>query len=153
MFNGIGGFADGGREYVIGVHQRQGMVTPAPWANVVANPGFGFAATESGPGYTWSINSHQNRLTPWRNDPVRDPPGEAMFIRSEPTGRYWSATPLPAGHGQPYVVRHGQGYSSFEHERNGISSTLILFVPENDPVKVFRLTLRNTTAKRQPCSI
>ncbi|MQA29217.1 MAG: hypothetical protein GEU82_05165 [Luteitalea sp.] len=153
MFNGVGGFAEGGREYVVGVHQNQGVIPPSPWTNVVANPRFGFAATESGPGYTWSVNSHENRLTPWRNDPVSDPPGEALFIRHEGTGQFWSATPLPSGQGLPYVVRHGQGHSSFQHERHGIGSMLVLFVPPNDTIKVFRLALRNTTAKRQTCSV
>ena len=81
------------------------------WVNVVAHPTFGFAATDIGTGFTWSENSHDNRLTPWRNDPVSDPPGEAMFIRDDDSGRFWSATPLPAGGGQPYTVRHGQGYT------------------------------------------
>src|SRR5688572_28190769 len=144
MFNGRGGFADYGREYVITVDHEGG--TPHPWSNVVAHPTFGFAATESSPGYTWSKNSHDNRLTPWRNDPVSDPPGEAVFIRDEDTGQFWSATPLPAGGGRPYTVRHGQGYSIFEHARNGLASTLQLFVPPTDEVKIFHLTLRNDSA-------
>jgi cyclic beta-1,2-glucan synthetase len=149
MFNGIGGFADDGREYVIWVDQDAGKIPPQPWSNVVAHPTFGFAATEGSPGYTWSRNSHDNRLTPWRNDPVSDPPGEAIFIRDEETGQYWSATPLPAGGSQPYTVRHSQGYSTFEHARNGLASTLRLFVPPTDEVKVFHLTLRNDSAARR----
>src|SRR5205814_36180 len=35
FFNGLGGFADGGREYVIVL--GEGQWTPAPWINVVAN--------------------------------------------------------------------------------------------------------------------
>jgi cyclic beta-1,2-glucan synthetase len=150
MFNGTGGFADEGREYVIAVDRKAGGLPPQPWSNVVAHPTFGFVATEGGPGYTWSRNSHDNRLTPWTNDPVGDPPGEALFIREEETGRFWSATPLPAGGDEPYVVRHGQGYSTFEHVRNGLSSTLVVFVPPTDEVKVFHLTLRNdSTATRR----
>ena len=95
---------------------------PAPWVNVVAHPTFGFAATDLGLGFTWSENSHDNRLTPWRNDPVSDPPGEAIFLRDDENGRVWSATPLPAGGGRPYTVRHSQGYSIFEHARDGIAS-------------------------------
>ena len=33
MFNGFGGFADGGREYVIHVSQAAGAIGPRPWAN------------------------------------------------------------------------------------------------------------------------
>src|SRR6188472_1441978 len=102
---------------------------PVPWSNVVAHESFGFACTESGAGYTWSGNSHDNRLTPWRNDPVSDAPGEAVFIRDEATGAFWSATPLPAGGGRPYLTRHGQGYSVYEHTRDEVTSELTLFVP------------------------
>jgi cyclic beta-1,2-glucan synthetase len=152
-FNGVGGFVDGGREYLIRVHQQAGVIPPRPWTNVVAHSTFGFAATECGPGFTWSINSHDNRLTPWRNDPVSDQPGEAVFVRDETTGRFWSLTPLPAGDGLPYTIRHGQGYTSFEHEREGIASTLLLFVPPDDEVKVFRITLRNTSEQPRTLSV
>jgi len=153
LFNGIGGFADEGREYVIAVDQDAGTLPPNPWSNVVAHPTFGFVATECGPGYTWSRNSHENRLTPWGNDPVSDAPGEAVFVRDEETGRFWSATPLPSGAGQPYTVRHGQGYTSFEHTRQGLSSALLLFVPPTDAVKVYRLTLRNDSARRRRVTV
>ena len=149
-FNGIGGFAEDGREYVVRTGEEEAPLPPAPWTNVVAHETFGFASTESGPGYTWSGNSHDNRLTPWRNDPVADPPGEAVFIRNEETGAFWSATPLPAGDGQRYEARHGQGYSRYDHRRDDVASALTLFVPRGQPVKIFRLALTNTatTARR-----
>jgi len=153
LFNGFGGFADGGREYVILTNSDTAPLPPAPWTNVVAQPHFGFACTESGGGYTWSGNSHDNRLTPWANDPVSDQPGEAVFIRDEESGAFWSATPLPAGAGQSYVVRHGQGYSAYEHTRNELASVLLLFVTPDDPVKVFHLTLSNLSSRRRRCSV
>ena len=124
----------------------------SPWSNVVAHPTFGFVATECGPGYTWSRNSHENRLTPWRNDPVSDPPGEAVFLRDEETGEFWSATPLPSGAG-PYTVRHGQGYSTYAHTRDGLASSLMLFVPPTDPVKAYHLTLSNHSGRRRRVSV
>ena len=149
LFNGFGGFADSGREYAI----RTTPVPPAPWSNVVANETFGFACTESGPGYTWSGNSHENRLTPWRNDPVADPPGEAVFIRDNATGAFWSTTPLPAGGGHRYEARHGNGYSVYEHARDDIASEMTIFVPRDAPVKVFRLALKNTSALARRISV
>ncbi|MBA3642340.1 MAG: hypothetical protein H0W53_24410, partial [Acidobacteria bacterium] len=153
LFNGIGGFADDGREYVLHVNGEGGSTPPVPWTNVVAHETFGFACTESGPGFTWSENSHDNRLTPWRNDPVADPPGEAVFIRDEHTGAFWSATPLPAGGDHRYVVRHGQGFSAYDHARDGVSSELLLFVPREQPVKIFRLSLTNTAATPRKLSV
>ena len=92
FFNGLGGFARGGREYVIVL--GEGQWTPAPWINVVANPAFGFQVSESGSGYTWSVNSRENQLTPWSNDPVSDPPGEAIYVRDEDSGELWGPTAL-----------------------------------------------------------
>jgi cyclic beta-1,2-glucan synthetase len=124
-----------------------------PWVNVVANDSFGFAATDSGTGYTWSGNSHDNRLTPWSNDPVRDPAGEAVFIRDDDGGRAWSATPLPAGDGTPYIVRHAHGESTFEHKRDGLASTLTVFVPLAETLKVFKLTLENESGRPRRLSV
>ena len=152
LFNGNGGFANDGREYRIPVAVGA-VMPPAPWTNVVAHETFGFACTESGPGCTWAGNSHDNRLTPWRNDPVTDEPGEAVFIRDEGTGAFWSATPLPASDGQPYTAHHGQGYSTYEHLHGPIASGLTLFVPPGQDVKVFRLTLRNTGREARRLSV
>jgi cyclic beta-1,2-glucan synthetase len=153
LFNGVGGFADDGREYVVRVGGTDGSTPPVPWTNVVAHETFGFACTESGPGFTWSENSHDNRLTPWRNDPVGDPPGEALYIRDEETGAFWSATPLPAGGGQRYLARHGQGFTAYEHARDAVASELVLFVPRGQPVKIFRLRLKNTAASVRRLSV
>jgi cyclic beta-1,2-glucan synthetase len=150
--NGFGGFVDDGREYVVHVNGSASL-PPVPWSNVVAHETFGFACTESGPGYTWAHNSHDNRLTPWRNDPVSDAPGEAVFIRDENSGTFWSATPQPAGDGARYEARHGQGYSIYEHTRDDVASELTLFVPRGQPVKVFRLALKNTAAVRRRLSV
>jgi cyclic beta-1,2-glucan synthetase len=149
--NGIGGFADGGREYVIVL--ADGQHTPAPWTNVIANPRIGFLVTESGGGYTWSENSRENRLTPWSNDPVSDPISEAIYIRDDESGIYWTPTPLPARSRERYVVRHGQGYTTFEHTAYGIESKLTLFVPPEDPVKISLLRLRNHSRERRRLSI
>ena len=143
--NDHGGFANDGREYVIAVDGEKR--TPAPWCNVIANERFGFVVSESGSGYTWSNNSQSHRLTPWSNDAVADPPGEAIYLTDDTTGEIWSATPLPAGGGRAYRIRHGQGYSVFEHLRGGISHELTLFVDPEASIKVMRLHLRNIDTK------
>ncbi|HEY8019829.1 MAG TPA: glycosyl hydrolase family 65 protein, partial [Thermoanaerobaculia bacterium] len=141
FWNGLGGFADGGREYVVVL--GEGQWTPAPWINVVANPAFGFLVSESGAGYTWAGNSRENQLTPWSNDPISDPPGEALFVRDEESGEIWGPTALPIRDGWPYVARHGQGYSRFQHECRGIALELLQLVPLADPVKISRLVVEN----------
>ncbi|MCX6026973.1 MAG: hypothetical protein NTY23_12065, partial [Chloroflexi bacterium] len=139
--NGRGGFSPDGSEYQI--YLRPGERTPVPWINVVANPEFGFVVSETGAGFTWAENSSENRLTPWANDPVRDSPGEAVYIRDEETAALWSPTPMPAPASAPYLVRHGSGYSIFEHHSHGLRQSLRLFVVPDSPVKVIALRLEN----------
>jgi cellobiose phosphorylase len=76
FFNGFGAFACEGREYEILLEGNN--KPPAPWINVISNEKFGFQISESGAGFTWSINSRENKLTPWSNDPVSDRGSEAI---------------------------------------------------------------------------
>ncbi len=152
FFNGLGGFAQDGREYVTVL--GEGQWTPAPWINVVSNPQFGFQVSESGSGYTWCGNSRENKLTPWSNDPVCDTPGEAFYVRDLDSGVIWGPTCLPIReHASPYVIRHGQGYSRFEHTSHGIALDLLQFVPPSDPVKISRLTLVNRSSHTRRLSV
>ncbi len=140
--NGTGAFSADGREYVIDL--QEGDATPAPWSNVLANPQFGCVASESNTGYTWSENAHEFRLTPWHDDPVSDPSGEAFYLRDEQSGQVWSPTPLPRRGKGAYRVRHGFGYSVYEHEQDGIASELWVYVASDAPVKFSILRVRNT---------
>ncbi len=152
FFNGLGGFTQDGREYVTVL--GEGQWTPAPWINVVANPAFGFQASESGSGYTWSVNSRENKLTPWSNDPVSDTPGEVFYVRDLDTGLIWGPTCLPIREqAWPYVIRHGQGYSRFEHTSHDIALDVLQFVPPHDPVKISRLTLMNRSGRKRRLSV
>ena len=125
MDNGLGGFSPDGKEYVI--YLQPGQHTPHPWINVIANPQFGFLVSEAGGGCTWAENSGENRLTPWRNDPLTDMPGEALYLRDEETGLVWSPTRMPAGAETAHVIRHGAGYSVLESQSHGLNQSLRLF--------------------------
>jgi cyclic beta-1,2-glucan synthetase len=152
FFNGLGGFAEDGREYVTVL--GEGQWTPAPWINVVANHQFGFQVSESGAGYTWSSNSRENQLTPWSNDPIADPPGETLYVRDDETGTLWGPTLLPIREDAcPYVARQGQGYARFEHTSNGITLDLLQFVPWDDPVKISRLRIENRSGRPRRLSV
>ncbi|HVR31941.1 MAG TPA: glucoamylase family protein [Acidimicrobiia bacterium] len=149
--NGIGGFATDGTEYV--VVMGDGQWSPAPWINVVANAGFGFCVSESGSGFSWSENSRENQLTPWSNDPVTDQPGEVLYIRDEDSGEIWGPTARPIRDRDPYVARHGPGFSEFEHTSRGIALHLHQTVPLEDPIKVSRLRVRNDSGRRRRLSV
>jgi len=152
FFNGIGGFADDGREYRATLDA--GQWTPAPWINVVCNPSFGFQTSVEGSGCTWSLNSQQNHITPWSNDPVSDIPGEVIYLCDEDSGELWGPTALPIREeGSSYAVRHGQGYSRFEHVSHGITLELLQYVPVDDPIKISRLKITDHSGRSRRLSV
>ena len=152
FFNGLGGFAAKGREYVTIL--GEGQWTPAPWINVIANPAFGFQVSVEGGGYTWAGNSRENQLTPWSNDPVGDRPGEVFYVRDEDGGALWGPTALPIREeaGQ-YIARHGQGYSRFEHTSHEIWVELLQYVSPGDPIKISRLSIQNRSGRSRRLSL
>ncbi len=152
--NGVGGFDPSGHEYVIRTHAVfAGGLPPLPWVNVMSNPGFGCLVSETGAGFTWSGNSREHRLTPWSNDPVTDPHGEAIYLRDEARGRIWSPCAGPADPEAACEVRHGFGVSEFSSQSHGIDQTLRIFVDAEAPVRVVWLTLTNTGAKSRELSV
>ena len=147
-FNGLGGFTQDGEEYAIYLGPND--VTPAPWINVFAHEDFGSIVSESGQGFAWFGNSQANRVTPWNNDAVSDTADEAVYIRDEETGEFWTTTALPIRESEAYRARHGQGYTVFEHNSHGIEQTLTIFVPMDDakrPVRLQTLRLTNRSGR------
>jgi len=149
-FNGLGGF-NAAAEYEI--HLTGSDLPPAPWVNVVGNPAAGFIVSEGGSGCTWAGNSFFYRITPWHNDPVRDPSSDCVFLRDDSTGDLWTPTALPIHEPTPYKVRHGAGYSVFDHTHEGVASSLRIGVDEHDPVKISVLTLRNDATTRKKLTV
>jgi cyclic beta-1,2-glucan synthetase len=151
FFNGTGGFSSDGREYHI-ITQAE-KPTPAPWCNVLANPGFGSIISESGQSYTWMENAHEYRITPWNNDSVTDLCGEAFYIRDEESGKYWSPAGLPNPGKSNYHCIHGFGYSEFHFAEDGIYSAMTVFVDPEEPVKYIVFKLRNASGRNRKLSL
>jgi cyclic beta-1,2-glucan synthetase len=149
--NELGGFTDDGTEYIIFLKKNE--FTPLPWSNIIANEKFGFLVTESGSGYTWHKNSQANKLTPWSNDPIQDTTGEAIYIRDDLSGEYWTATPLPIRNDSSYLIRHGHGYSIFQNLQYGIEIQQTMFVPVGDSVKLIKLSLKNHSQTQRKLSL
>ncbi len=148
--NGLGGFNATGDEYCIRL--AEDAPTPAPWANILANPNFGTLVSESGQGYTWIENAHEFRLTPWENDPLLDTAGEAFYLRDEETGLVWSPTALPCRGRGDYQTRHGFGYSVFTHIEDDIHSELWIYVALDASVKFSVLKIRNDSKRTRQLS-
>lgn len=150
-FNGWGGFSPDGKEYWIKI--KNGNHLPAPWINVIANRKFGCLISELGTGYSWWRNSRECKVTPWSNDPVLDPPTETGYLRDDASGEVWSLAPSTAHSKSAYKVTHGRGYTSFDHERNGLKHEMKIFVPLEDPVKIIRIKLKNNTSRQRKISL
>jgi cellobiose phosphorylase len=154
-FNGLGGFTEDGKEFVI--YLGPSRHTPLPWINIMTNPKFGALISESGAEFIWGRNSQNDRLTPWFNDPICDPPGTAIYIRDDEIGAVWSPTPKPIREKDAYRARHGQGYTTFEHNSHAIEQQLVTFVPVDDaggkPVRLQRLRLRNSSSRRRKLTV
>ena len=130
-----------------------GVVTPAPWVNVLANPHFGSVVSESGAAYTWYQNAHEFRLTPWYNDAVSDVSGECFYLRDEESGVFWSPMPGPARGRTAYVSRHGLGYTAFEHSEEGIFTETFMYVAPEAPLKFIAVNIRNLSGRHRRLSL
>jgi cellobiose phosphorylase len=152
----FGAFAPDADEFVIelaGTAPSGGERPPMPWTNVVANERAGFIASESGAAYTWARNSRENKLTPWANDPLADPHGEALYVRDLAGGPPWSPQPGPAPGGAAYEVRHGFGYTTWRHESRGLRQATTAFVPRADPLRIVQLEIADTSARERELSL
>ena len=134
-----GYFTEDGREYVI-TNPR----TPKPWANIISNGDYSFMVSQTGGGYSWRGNAGQNRITRTFQDLVKDNWGKFVYIRDTDSKKFWSAAwgPVKAEY-TDYKVRHGIGYSIFEHEVNKIKSEMKVFVVPENPVEIIQVTLTN----------
>jgi cyclic beta-1,2-glucan synthetase len=134
------------------MHVGPGARSPAPWCNVLSNERFGSVVSEQGLGFTWAQSSQRSRLTPWSNDAVEEPSGEAVYLRDDSDGSLWSATPAPASPSAEFKVRHGQGYTIFAHSQSGLDQELTVFVSPQDPVKLLQLRIKNRSGRKRNLS-
>ena len=115
---------------------------------------FGFLASAEGGGYTWSLNSQQNPLTPWPNDPVSDTPHEVLYLRDEDNGELWSATALPIripSATYPRVTARVTAVSRTTRMRSKLE--LLQCVSLTDSIKLSRLRIRNQSTRTRRLSV
>ncbi|HVT37073.1 MAG TPA: glycosyl transferase [Nevskiaceae bacterium] len=150
-----GAFCNSGDEYRIGLPWQgdQPALPPMPWINVIANRGFGCMVSETGAGSTWSRNSQMHRLTPWFNDPVSDPHGEALYLRDEGSGEFWSPLPGPCPAPVDHQVHHGFGYSRFAAVSHQLEQDTTVFVAREDAVKFSLIRLHNRSDQARTLSL
>lgn len=143
-----GHFSSDGKEYIITTPR-----TPRPWINVISNGDYGLTFSQTGSGYSWRTHAQLNRLTRWEQDLIKDEWGKYLYLRDE-KGNMWSAGWKPVcAEPEFYECRHGIGYSVITSKNFGIESTLTVFLPNDDPVEIWKLTLRNKSKKRRTVNL
>ena len=136
-----GHFSKDGKEFIITRPD-----TPAPWVNYISNTRYTGLVTNTGGGYSFYICPKDARITRHRyNGLPWDRPGRYVYLRDE-DGEYWSLSWQPVAK-QPdfYECRHGMGYTSIETEYRNIRSKVLYFVPLEDDLEIWRVTLENKT--------
>ncbi|OGZ05110.1 MAG: hypothetical protein A2845_02190 [Candidatus Lloydbacteria bacterium RIFCSPHIGHO2_01_FULL_49_22] len=146
FFNGIGGYDEAKKEYV--VFRTKETRPVRPWSHIVANAHVGFLATDRGTSFTWSRNSYDNKLTIPYNDPLSAHTGEAIYLRDEDTGAWISPFPVVNKEALDCEVRFGEGYCTYITHAPGITINMTMYVGVDESVKYYRVEMTNTS-KRQ----
>jgi len=150
FFNGLGGFARDGQEYVIRIERGPDLelrLPPRPWINVIANERSDVWSARLAPVH---LERKQPRApvdavandrcsTAWRRAlPARRRlrPILVAIARSRP-GR------SPAG----YEMTHGFGHSRCRHDREGLGQEVSVFVAPHDPVRFVRVRVANRSGR------
>ena len=135
-----GHFSGDGREYVI-TDPRP----PRPWVNIIANPSFGLAVSQTGSGFCWIGNSQLGTITRWQQDLALDSSGRFLYARDADSGAVWSLAPAPVWpEYERYACRHGLGFSVIETEIAGIAANWTLLCPVEGAAELWLVELRNT---------
>lgn len=144
-----GYFDHDGREFVITRPD-----TPTPWVNVISNEDYGLVISQAGSGFSWRGNSALARINVWHQDLIRDEYGKYVYIRDDQSGDFWSIGWKPCcPKFEKYEVRHGMGYTQISCTKNGIEATQLVFVPQNEPLEIWKITLRNRSKKKRELSL
>jgi N,N'-diacetylchitobiose phosphorylase len=151
-----GYFDEAHDEYVI---ERPDV--PASWINYLGVKDLCTVINQNAGGYTFYRSSEHGRVTRFRPNSVPlDRPGHYLYLRDDDDTDFWSATWQPVGkpladpvgeEGQSssappsatYTTRHGLSYSVFESAYRGIETTQRIFIPVEDDVELWDVTVTN----------
>ena len=138
----FGYFDDRNREYVITRPD-----TPLPWINYLGSSDyFGLISNTAG-GYSFYKDARLRRITRYRyNNAPLDFGGRIIYLRDE-KDQFWSPTWQPTRCDlQEYSCRHGLGYTSISSKYRNISSEVCFFVPLDESLEIWDVTLTNHNA-------
>ena len=145
----FGHFDDENREYVITESD-----TPLPWINYLGSQAyFGIISNTAG-GYSFYRDARLRRLTRYRynNVPV-DSGGRYVYLRDDESREFWSPSWQPTRHDlKDYSCRHGMGYTVIGSTYSGIEAHTRYFVPLDENLEIWQLTITNRRATRASIS-
>ena len=143
-----GYFDDKNREYVI-TNPR----TPWPWINYLGSEDFFSLISNSAGGYSFYKDAKFRRITRYRyNNVPMDSGGKYFYIRDGET--IWSPGWKPCKTElDSYECRHGMNYTNIKGEKNGISASVLYFVPLKTWAEVQKLSLTNNSKKTKKLSV
>ena len=141
--NSYGYFSNTNREYVITRPD-----TPRPWLNYIGNENYCVRFSQTGGGDSFHRFPRANMVTFSHYDDTPefydDRPGRWVYLKDMDSGEFWSLNWQPVmKKPQAYTCAHAPGYSRIESMTNDIAGTMRVFVPLDDPVEIWSVTLTN----------
>ena len=124
--------------------------TPRPFDHAMSNAVHSTMVTNRGLHTSCNGNSQQNRLTPdWPDTVTKETPTEAIYLYDPDRDEWYSPTYQPlndnnAKHESEFSV---DGTAIFRMKDGSLSSQLTVYVPPEDPLGVYLLTLKNDEDK------
>jgi len=145
-----GYFDDKNREYVI-----ERPDTPLPWMNYLGAQDYFGIITNTAGGYSFYRDARLRRITRYRyNNVPPDVGGRYIYLRDEETSEFWSPSWQPTrGNLESYSCRHGLGYTTISSSNHGVESVTRYFVPLNENLEIWHLTLTNSRPKTASLSV
>lgn len=133
---------------------------PQSWTNYLGTRDFATVIAHTGGGYSYYKSPEHGRITRFRQNTVApEGPGKFVYLRDDEDGDYWSISWMPvgkpfrAGDEGPsidlatYRSAHGMGYTRFEATYRGISAEQTVFIPLDDDLELWDVTVRNDSGR------
>ncbi len=114
--------------------QNRGEFVDIPWVCVFANKTLGTMVSDKALGFTWAINSRQNKLTPWYADTASDNCGELLLWKYN--GVLYDIIALSEAVFTPEKAQ-------WKSEINGVHFTVTVSIPERGMSKKISVEIVN----------
>ncbi len=140
------------QEYVI-----ERLDLPTSWTNYIGVRDMCAVVNHTAGGYVFYKSPEYHRITRFRANSVpMDRPGHYVYLRDDESGDYWSISWQPVGKSlkeAKYQCRHGLSYTRYSCVYSGIEAQQKLFIPMDDPVELWDVTIKNTDNRKRALSV